>query len=185
MIIGENAKDTDLDVNAVREEEVDQYARFDRGRSYSTGPFKPLNLEQAIEFITDDEFVEVVSKSLRLRKGSASEQAEEEFIRDGRRVVERVHQIEEPKKEPALSHVPRPLQLRITFAVAQNSTTRGLPGAVIWSAPVAASATIRRTVCSRWDSIPKVIGKWMSASEPGSVMPTLSTLALDKFSNCY
>jgi GTP-binding protein len=31
-------------------------------------PFKPLNLEQAIEFITDDEFVEVTPTSLRLRK---------------------------------------------------------------------------------------------------------------------
>jgi GTP-binding protein len=31
-------------------------------------PFKPLNLEQAIEFIADDEFVEVTPKSLRLRK---------------------------------------------------------------------------------------------------------------------
>jgi GTP-binding protein len=31
-------------------------------------PFRPLNLEQAIEFIADDEFVEVTPKSLRLRK---------------------------------------------------------------------------------------------------------------------
>jgi GTP-binding protein len=31
-------------------------------------PFKPLNLEQAIEFIADDELVEVTPKSLRLRK---------------------------------------------------------------------------------------------------------------------
>jgi len=31
-------------------------------------PFRPLNLEQAIEFIADDEFVEITPKSLRLRK---------------------------------------------------------------------------------------------------------------------
>jgi len=31
-------------------------------------PFRPLNLEQAIEFIADDEYVEVTPKSLRLRK---------------------------------------------------------------------------------------------------------------------
>jgi GTP-binding protein len=31
-------------------------------------PFRNLNLEQAIEFITDDEYVEVTPKSLRLRK---------------------------------------------------------------------------------------------------------------------
>jgi GTP-binding protein len=31
-------------------------------------PFRQLNLEQAIEFIADDEFVEITPKSLRLRK---------------------------------------------------------------------------------------------------------------------
>jgi len=35
-------------------------------------PYKTLNLEQAIEFIADDEFVEVTPKSLRLRKKSCS-----------------------------------------------------------------------------------------------------------------
>jgi GTP-binding protein len=68
MIIGENAKDTDLDVNAVREKKLTNMRASTADEAIRLVPFKPLNLEQAIEFITDDEFVEVTPKSLRLRK---------------------------------------------------------------------------------------------------------------------
>ena len=68
MIIGENAKDTDLDVNAVREKKLTNMRASTADEAIRLVPFKPLNLEQAIEFITDDEFVEVTPRSLRLRK---------------------------------------------------------------------------------------------------------------------
>src|ERR1700722_9955389 len=68
MIIGENAKDDDLDVNAVREKNLTNMRSSTADEAIRLVPFKPLNLEQAIEFITDDEFVEVTPKSLRLRK---------------------------------------------------------------------------------------------------------------------
>jgi GTP-binding protein len=68
MIVGENAKDTDLDVNAVREKKLTNMRASTADEAIRLVPFKPLNLEQAIEFITDDEFVEVTPKSLRLRK---------------------------------------------------------------------------------------------------------------------
>ena len=68
MVIGENAKDTDLDVNAVREKKLTNMRASTADEAIRLVPFKPLNLEQAIEFITDDEFVEVTPKSLRLRK---------------------------------------------------------------------------------------------------------------------
>jgi len=68
MIIGENAKDTDLDVNAVREKKLTNMRASTADEAIRLVPFKPLNLEQAIEFIADDEFVEVTPKSLRLRK---------------------------------------------------------------------------------------------------------------------
>jgi GTP-binding protein len=68
MIIGENAKDTDLDVNAVREKKLTNMRASTADEAIRLVPFKSLNLEQAIEFITDDEFVEVTPKSLRLRK---------------------------------------------------------------------------------------------------------------------
>jgi GTP-binding protein len=68
MIIGENAKDTDLDVNVVREKKLTNMRSSTADEAIRLVPFKQLNLEQAIEFIADDEFVEVTPKSLRLRK---------------------------------------------------------------------------------------------------------------------
>jgi GTP-binding protein len=68
MIIGENAKDNDLDVNVVREKKLTNMRSSTADIAVRLVPFRQLNLEQAIEFITDDEFVEVTPKSLRLRK---------------------------------------------------------------------------------------------------------------------
>jgi len=68
MIIGENAKDTDLDVNCVREKKLTNMRASTADEAIRLVPFRHLNLEQAIEFITDDEFAEVTPKSLRLRK---------------------------------------------------------------------------------------------------------------------
>jgi GTP-binding protein len=68
MIIGENAKDTDLDVNAVREKKLTNMRASTADEAIRLVPHRQLNLEQAIEFIADDEFVEVTPKTLRLRK---------------------------------------------------------------------------------------------------------------------
>jgi GTP-binding protein len=68
MIIGENSRDNDLDVNAVREKKLTNMRSSTADEAIRLVPFRPLNLEQAIEFIADDEFVEVTPKSLRLRK---------------------------------------------------------------------------------------------------------------------
>jgi len=68
MIIGENAKDTDLDVNVVREKKLTNMRASTSDEAIRLVPFRQLNLEQAIEFIAEDEFVEVTPKSLRLRK---------------------------------------------------------------------------------------------------------------------
>ncbi len=68
MIVGENAKDNDLDVNAVREKKLTNMRASTADEAIRLVPFRNLNLEQAIEFIADDEFVEVTPKSLRLRK---------------------------------------------------------------------------------------------------------------------
>jgi GTP-binding protein len=68
MIIGENAKDDDLDVNVVREKKLTNMRASTADEAIRLVPFRQLNLEQAIEFIADDEFVEVTPKSLRLRK---------------------------------------------------------------------------------------------------------------------
>ncbi len=68
MIIGENAKDNDLDVNVVREKKLTNMRASTADEAIRLVPFRQLNLEQAIEFIADDEFVEVTPKRLRLRK---------------------------------------------------------------------------------------------------------------------
>src|SRR5438874_2025534 len=68
MIIGENAKDNDLDVNVVREKKLTNMRASTSDEAIRLVPFRQLNLEQAIEFIADDEFVEITPKSLRLRK---------------------------------------------------------------------------------------------------------------------
>jgi GTP-binding protein len=68
MIIGENARDNDLDVNCVREKKLTNMRASTADDAIRLVPFRALNLEQAIEFIADDEYVEVTPRSLRLRK---------------------------------------------------------------------------------------------------------------------
>jgi GTP-binding protein len=68
MIVGENSRENDLDVNAVREKKLTNMRSSSADDAIRLVPFRALNLEQAIEFIADDEYVEVTPKSLRLRK---------------------------------------------------------------------------------------------------------------------
>jgi GTP-binding protein len=68
MVIGEHSRDNDLDVNVVREKKLTNMRASSADDAIRLVPFKPMNLEQAIEFIAEDELVEVTPKSLRLRK---------------------------------------------------------------------------------------------------------------------
>jgi GTP-binding protein len=68
LVIGENSRDNDLDVNCVREKKLTNMRASTADEAIRLVPFRTLNLEQAIEFIADDEYVEVTPKSLRLRK---------------------------------------------------------------------------------------------------------------------
>jgi GTP-binding protein len=68
MIIGENARDNDLDVNIVREKKLTNMRASTADEAIRLVPPRILNLEQAIEFIRDDELVEVTPQSIRLRK---------------------------------------------------------------------------------------------------------------------
>ena len=68
MIVGEHSRDKDLDVNVVREKKMTNMRASTADDAIRLVPYTTLNLEQAIEFIADDEFVEVTPKSLRLRK---------------------------------------------------------------------------------------------------------------------
>ena len=68
MIVGENSRDNDLDVNAVREKKLTNMRASSADEALRLVPYKQLTLEQCIEFIADDELVEVTPKSLRMRK---------------------------------------------------------------------------------------------------------------------
>ncbi len=68
MIIGEHSRDNDLDVNCVREKKLSNMRASGSDDAVRLVPYKQLTLEQCIEFIADDELVEVTPKSLRMRK---------------------------------------------------------------------------------------------------------------------
>jgi GTP-binding protein len=68
MIVGEHSRDNDLDVNAVREKKLSNMRASGSDDAVRLVPYKQLTLEQCIEFIAEDELVEVTPKSLRMRK---------------------------------------------------------------------------------------------------------------------
>jgi GTP-binding protein len=68
MVVGENARSVDLDVNIVREKKLTNMRASTADEAMRLVPVKELSLEQSLEFIADDELVEVTPKSIRLRK---------------------------------------------------------------------------------------------------------------------
>jgi GTP-binding protein len=68
MIIGENARVNDMDVNVTKEKKQTNMRASTADEAIRLIPPRVLSLEQAIEFINDDELVEVTPKSIRLRK---------------------------------------------------------------------------------------------------------------------
>ena len=68
MVVGENSREQDLEVNVTREKKLTNMRSSSADEAIRLVPHRQLSLEQAIEFIADDEFVEVTPKSLRMRK---------------------------------------------------------------------------------------------------------------------
>jgi len=68
MVVGENARAEDLDVNATKEKKLTNIRSSTAEELVRLIPPRPLSLEQALEFIRDDECVEVTPASIRLRK---------------------------------------------------------------------------------------------------------------------
>jgi GTP-binding protein len=68
MLIGENARPNDLDVNVTKEKKQTNMRASTADEAIRLIPPRRLGLEQAIEFINDDELVEVTPSSIRLRK---------------------------------------------------------------------------------------------------------------------
>jgi len=72
MIIGENARPDDLNVNIVREKKLTNMRASNSEIGIRLVPPRILNLEQAIDFVRDDEWVEVTPAAIRLRKKTLS-----------------------------------------------------------------------------------------------------------------
>ncbi len=68
MIVGENARPADMDVNITRQKKLTNMRASTADLAIRLTPHRVLNLEQALEFIAEDELVEVTPKAIRLRK---------------------------------------------------------------------------------------------------------------------
>jgi len=68
MVVGENSREQDMDVNVTKEKKLTNMRSSTADEAIRLIPHRELSLEQAIEFIADDEYVEITPKSIRLRK---------------------------------------------------------------------------------------------------------------------
>ncbi|MCB1023472.1 MAG: translational GTPase TypA [Acidobacteria bacterium] len=68
MIVGENARSVDLDVNPIKEKKLSNMRTSNTDEAMRLVPAKELTLEEALEFIADDELIEVTPNAIRLRK---------------------------------------------------------------------------------------------------------------------
>jgi GTP-binding protein len=68
MVVGENSREQDMEVNVTKEKKLTNMRSSTADEAIRLVPHRVLSLEQAIEFIADDELVEITPKSIRLRK---------------------------------------------------------------------------------------------------------------------
>src|SRR3989337_572471 len=68
MVIGENSRENDLDVNVIKEKKLTNMRASGSDESLHIAPPRLMSLEQTIEWINEDEFVEVTPKNIRIRK---------------------------------------------------------------------------------------------------------------------
>jgi GTP-binding protein len=68
MIVGIHSRDNDLVVNAVRTKQLTNFRVSGKEDAIKVTPPIELTLESAVEFIADDELVEITPRSIRLRK---------------------------------------------------------------------------------------------------------------------
>ncbi len=93
MIVGEHNRDNDLDVNPTKPKKLTNMRASSKDESIILTPVTPMTLERAIEFIKEDELVEVTPKSIRLRKAVLSEQARHTMEGQRKRGMERKDEI--------------------------------------------------------------------------------------------
>ena len=74
MIVGEHNREGDINVNACKEKKLSNMRAAGKDQAVVLAPAIPMTLEKAINFIREDEMVEVTPKSIRLRKTELSAQ---------------------------------------------------------------------------------------------------------------
>lgn len=88
MVVGENARTDEMDVNPTREKKLSNMRSSTADEYERLSPFRQLSLEQALEFIGEDECVEVTPKSVRLRKVTLEQAMRARLRRRGRHEAE-------------------------------------------------------------------------------------------------
>lgn len=68
MIVGENSRDLDIDINPCKKKNVSNMRTSSSDEAIRLVPPRILSLEQALEYINEDELVEVTPQNIRLRK---------------------------------------------------------------------------------------------------------------------
>ena len=89
MIVGESARASDMDVNPTREKKLSNIRTKSSDENIQLEPPRELTLEAAMEYIEDDELIEVTPRAIRLRKRSLSASERKRQSRDARRERER------------------------------------------------------------------------------------------------
>ncbi len=81
MIVGENSRDTDMIVNPIREKKLTNMRASGSDDNVILKPPRKMSLEMALEYIEDDEYVEVTPQIIRLRKIKLTEQERKRSVR--------------------------------------------------------------------------------------------------------
>jgi len=68
LIVGEHNRDNDININPSKEKKLTNMRASGKDEAVILTPVKPMTLEYALNFIKDDELVEVTPESIRLRK---------------------------------------------------------------------------------------------------------------------
>src|SRR6266513_1221805 len=89
MVIGESARPGDMDVNPTREKKLTNMRSKSADEHIQLEPPRELTLEAALEYIEDDELIEVTPQSIRLRKRSLSASERKKLSREAKRERER------------------------------------------------------------------------------------------------
>ncbi len=74
MVIGEHNRDNDIDVNPTKEKKLTNLRASGKDEAVILTPIKPMSLERALQFVKEDELVEVTPSSIRMRKAELNAQ---------------------------------------------------------------------------------------------------------------